>query len=327
MIIRIRQTPGLALFGLALFALLVLSSCARQGGSEESAGRQNDRVREDTAVQTVSEESSRSPTEAAPREKSFAERTVEESPDRGKKEEQATPSAGEGGFTAAPEASGGEEGAARTIAEVRFGRHQGYERAVIEFDSPRVPRWSLSTPLGEGYSRISLPDIETARQTGGDFGGQIMADYYVVRNPQGGFFVDVFATGPFRYRLLELQNPGRLVLDYAPAGGSLARPLPVRGERNVVMEPRPGQAVSGTLVVSGYSRNFEALTTVLLQGPDGSVLARKNVTASAWSEAWGYFETTVEVPPFRGEATLLVGAESPRDGTFQGIEVPVVYGG
>lgn len=218
MIIRIRQTPGLALFGLALFALLVLSSCARQGGSEESAGRQNDRVREDTAVQTVSEESSRSPTEAAPRERASRSERSKRARTAGRRKSKLHPPQGKGA-SRPPLRPPAEEGAARTIAEVRFGRHQGYERAVIEFDSPRVPRWSLSTPLGEGYSRISLPDIETARQTGGDFGGQIMADYYVVRNPQGGFFVDVFATGPFRYRLLELQNPGRLVLDYAPAGG------------------------------------------------------------------------------------------------------------
>ena len=322
-----RKSTALALLGLVLLLLFAVS-CARQGdpGPEEGAGNQSREQREAPAQTTAGEEST-GPAEAAAREEGVAERTGGESAGRPEKEKRAARPAGEGGFTAAPEASGGEAGAARSIAEVRFGRHGGYERVVIEFDSGRVPRWTLSSPAGEGYSRISLPGIEAVRETGGWLGGEIIADYYVVRDPQGGFFVDIFATGPFRYRVLELKNPGRLAIDYTPAGGSLARPLPVRGERNVVMEPRPGQAVSGALTVSGYSRNFEARTTVLLRGPDGSVLARKSVTASDWSEAWGYFEAAIEVPPFRGGATLLVGAESPRDGTFQGVEVLVVYGG
>ena len=322
---RIRHGPSLPLLSLALLLLVVLSSsCARQGAQ----GPQEERAGDQGRGQSAPAQSTRGEESAAP-----AGTTVAPGADgEGREEASSRPSpnpprAGESGFTAAPEASGGEEGAARAIAEVRFGRHEGYERVVIEFDSPRVPRWALSSPAGEGYARIYLPGVENVRETGGGFGGEIMDGYYVVRDPRGGFFVDVFATGPFRYRVLELESPGRLALDYAPAGGSLARPLPVRGERNVVMEPRPRQAVAGTLTVSGYSRNFEALTTVLLRGPDGSVLARESVTASDWSEAWGYFEATLEVPPFAGEATLAVGAESPRDGTFRGVEVPVVYGG
>ncbi|HEX2108885.1 MAG TPA: hypothetical protein VHF70_06375, partial [Rubrobacteraceae bacterium] len=46
-----------------------------------------------------------------------------------------------------------------------------------------------------------------------------------------------------------------------------------------------------------------------------------------WSETWGYFEASLEFPAFEGPATLRVGGVSPRDGSFEGVEVPLTYGG
>ncbi|MGH3090387.1 MAG: Gmad2 immunoglobulin-like domain-containing protein [Rubrobacteraceae bacterium] len=234
-------------------------------------------------------------------------------------------------FTAAPEAGGGETGAAESISEVRFGVHEGYERAVMDFGSggsaaSGVPRWSLVSPTGEGYVRIYLPGLTSTAVSGGDFGAGILADFYVVRAPEGGFFVDIFATGAFQYRVLELENPGRLAIDLRPASVDLAIPLPTKGGSNVVMAPRPGQTIASPLSVSGYSRNFEASTTIRLLGPGGEPLAEQVVLANDWTETWGYFEGTLEFPAFTGEATLQVGAPSARDGTFEGVEVPVVSG-
>ena len=53
-------------------------------------------------------------------------------------------------FTATLKMKGGLEGAADSMREVRLGKHEGYERAVIEFGSEgapasRVPVWSLSS--------------------------------------------------------------------------------------------------------------------------------------------------------------------------------------
>ena len=75
-------------------------------------------------------------------------------------------------FTATPSMNGGLEGAADSIQEVRFGKHEGYERAVVDFGSEgapasRVPVWSLSSPAGEGYARITFPDIDATSQTEG----------------------------------------------------------------------------------------------------------------------------------------------------------------
>src|SRR4051812_47736660 len=129
-------------------------------------------------------------------------------------------------FTAAPEMRGGSEGAADSIQEVRFGEHEGYERAVIVFGSEGapasgVPAWSLSSPDGEGYARITFPCVDTTSVSDGVFSGSIMDNFYVVRALGGGLFIDIFATGAFQYRVMELSDPGRLVLDYRPASVAL----------------------------------------------------------------------------------------------------------
>jgi hypothetical protein len=236
-------------------------------------------------------------------------------------------------FTASPKMKGGLDGAADSIREVRFGRHEGYERAVIDFGSEsapasRVPAWSLSSPTGEGYARITFPDIDATSETDGTFGGSILDNFYVVRAPGGGMFVDVFATGAFRYRVIELSDPGRLVLDYHPTRSvDLRFPIPAQAKKTVLFEPRQGEAIISPLRVSGYSRNFEASNTIMLRASSGNVLSRGTVLSNDWTETWGYFEASLEFPAFEGPATLRVGGLSPRDGSFEGVEVPVNYGG
>src|SRR5215212_5839592 len=234
-------------------------------------------------------------------------------------------------FTAASEMSGGSEGAADSIQEVTFGEHEGYERMVIDFGSEgapssRVPAWSLSSPTGEGYARITFPDIDATSETDGTFGGSILNNFYVVRAPGGSMFVDVFATGAFRYRVIELSDPGRLVLDYRPTNADLRFPIPAQAKKTVLFEPRQGESIASPLRVSGYSRNFEASNTIMLRASSGKVLSRRTVLSNDWSETWGYFEASVGFPAFEGQATLRVGGLSPRDGTFEGVEVPVTYG-
>jgi hypothetical protein len=238
---------------------------------------------------------------------------------------------GEVPFTAASQMSGGSEGAADSIQQARFGEHESYERAVIDFGSEgapasRVPAWSLSSPTGEGYARITFPGVGATLVSDGAFGGSIIDNFYVVRAPGGGMFVDVFATGAFQYRMTELSDPGRLVLDYRPASVDLSLPIPARAERTVLFQPREGEAITSPLRVSGYSRNFEASNTIVLRDSSGNVLSRSTILSNDWAETWGYFEAWLEFPAFEGQATLQAGSESPRDGSFEGVEVPVTYG-
>jgi len=234
-------------------------------------------------------------------------------------------------FTAVPEVSGGSEEGANVIEEVTFERRDGYERAVIVFaaagaTSSRVPAWSLSSPEGEGYARIAFPDLEATLDSEGRFGGSIMENFYVVRDPDGGLFVDIYATGAFQYRVTELSDPGRFVVDYLPASVDLGFPIPAQAQKTVLFEPRAGESVTSPLRVSGYSRNAEASNTVALVDASGSTLAQSTVLSNDWLETWGHFETSLEFPAFEGQATLRVGSESPRDGSFEGVELPVVYG-
>jgi len=224
-----------------------------------------------------------------------------------------TPPTGETPFTAAPEMSGGSQGAADGILEVNFERREGYERAVLGFGSGGVP------VSGD-------PSVDTTSVPDGLLGGSILDSFYVVRAPGGGLFVDIFATRAFQYRVTELDNPARLTIDYRPASVDLGSPIPVRETRTVLFEPRVGEAVTSPLRVSGYSRNPEASNTITLVDADGNVLSRSTVLSNDWLETWGYFEASLEFPPFEGQAMLRVGGQSARDGSFEGVEVPVVYG-
>jgi hypothetical protein len=149
----------------------------------------------------------------------------------------------------------------------------------------------------------------------------------VVRAPGGGLFIDIFATEAFQYRVMELSNPGRLVVDYRPASVALSFPIPAQAQNTVLLEPREGEAITSPLRVIGYSRNFEASNIVMLIDLSGNVLSQSTVLSNDWLDTWGYFEASLEVPAFEGQAILRVGSESPRDGSFEGVEVPVTYGG
>ena len=284
---------------MAVLLILLAAGCAQAGREEQGTG-----TGEDTSGgQTRQEKTSEGGTETT-----------------------------EAPFTAAPEMSGGSDGTADGTRELTFERREGYERVVIVFGSggglaSGVPSWSLSSPEGEGYVRIAFPDVEVTLDSDGGFGGSILDNFYVVRAPGGGLFVDLYATGAFQYRVTELSDPGRLVVDFRPASVDLSYPIPVQAQRTVVFEPRPREATTSPLAVSGYSRNPEASNTIALVDADGSVLARSTALSNDWLDTWGYFESTLEFPAFEGTATLRVGGASARDGSFEGAEVPVAYGG
>ncbi len=157
----------------------------------------------------------------------------------------------------------------------------------------------------------------------GSFGGSLLEDFYVVRAPEGGMFVDVLAREAFTYRVLELEAPARLAVDFKRSGAPLKVSLPAEGGDTVLIEPRPGSRVGGTLTVSGYSRNPEASNSIVLMDSGGKVVARETTRSNDWSATWGYFEATLDVPTFAGRGTLRAGAQSARDGDFRGVEIPV----
>lgn len=233
-------------------------------------------------------------------------------------------------FIASPQASGGAGYGADRVFGIRYGIHEGYERVVLDLGTGEepawsVPEWTLSSPTGDGILRVTLPSISTTSVSDGTFGGPLLKDFHVVRAPQGGMFVDIFAESAFTYRVIELSNPGRLVVDFKPSSASLDFPLPAEAANTVLEQPRSGARVGDSLTVSGYSRNSEAMNMVILTDAQGETLVQETVLSNDWTSTWGYFETTLDVPPFSGEGTLKVGAQSARDGSFEGVEIPV-YG-
>ncbi|HET7270560.1 MAG TPA: Gmad2 immunoglobulin-like domain-containing protein [Rubrobacter sp.] len=231
-------------------------------------------------------------------------------------------------FVARTEAGGGSGYDADSVLAVRYGVHEGYERAVIDLGTGEepagsVPKWTLASPKGDGLLRVTLPSASVTCVSDGKFGDGLLGSFHVVRAPEGGMFVDFFARKAFLYRVLELQDPARLVVDFKPTGASLTVPLPAEGGGTVLVEPRSKATISDPLTVSGYSRNFEATNTITLTNSDGKVLVRRTVRSNDWSSTWGYFEATFDLPQFAGKGTLKVGTQNARDGSFDGVEIPV----
>ena len=225
-------------------------------------------------------------------------------------------------------ASGGAGSEANRVLAVRFGEHEGYERVILDLGTGAEPaktasEWRLDCSSEDGTLRVALPSVEETRVSNGSFGGSLLKGFYVVRAPEEGMIVDFFAREGFRYRVMELLDPARIVVDFRPSGDPLKAPLPARGGNTVLVEPRRGDRVGDPFTVSGYSRNPEATNTVVLTGPAGTVMARKTVHSNDWSATWGYFETTLDPSPLEGRANLLVGSRSARDGSFEGVELSV----
>ncbi len=231
-------------------------------------------------------------------------------------------------FVTDPDANGGSGYHADTVLGVRLGLHEGYERVVVDLGTGaeparNVPRWTLSNLRGDSLLRVTLPSASATEVTEGRFGGRLVRSFHVVRAPEGSMFVDFWARSSFRYRVIELRDPARLVVDFKRVGAPLEVSPPARGGEIVLVEPRPGARISDPLIVSGYSRNFEAANTITLTEATGEVVARRTVLGNDWSSTWGYFEATLDLPAFSGEGTLRVGTASARDGSFTGVEIPV----
>jgi hypothetical protein len=184
-------------------------------------------------------------------------------------------------FVAKAQASGGSGYDADTVLAVRYGVNEDYERAVIDLGTGLepagpVPEWSLVSQEGNGLLRVTLPSASATCVSDGEFGDGLLASFHVVRAPEGGMFMDIFAREAFLYRVVELGDPARLVVDFKPKG-DLKAPLPAQGGDTVLVEPRPHASISDPLTVNGYSRNSEAANTIALIDSDGNILVRKTV--------------------------------------------------
>jgi hypothetical protein len=233
-------------------------------------------------------------------------------------------------FVAKTQASGGSGYDADTVLAVRYEVNEEYERAVIDLGAGLepagpVPEWSLVSQEGKGLLRVTLPSASATCVSDGEFSGGLLESFHVVRAPDGGMFMDIFTREAFLYRVVELEDPARLVVDFK-AKGNLKAPLPAEGGDTVLVEPRPSAKISDPLTISGYSLNSEATGTITLLDSNGKVLVRRTVLGNHRGHTWGYFEATLDLPPFSGKGTLKVGTGSAHDGSFEGTQIPVWAG-
>jgi hypothetical protein len=230
-------------------------------------------------------------------------------------------------FVAKTQASGGSGYDADTVLAVRYEVDEDYERAVIDLGTGLepagpVPEWTLASQEDEGFLRVTLPSASATCVSDGRFGEGVLHSFHVVRAPEGGMFMDIFTREAFLYRVVELSDPARLVVDFKPAG-DLTAPLPAERGDTVLVEPRPRAKISDPLTVSGYSLDSEAANTITLLDSNRKVLARRTIPGNDRGHTWGYFEATLDLPSFSGKATLKVGTGSAHNGSFEGAQIPV----
>ena len=296
--LSIRWIAGMLTLALAL----LLSACATQEGTESLPSGETGTTAE--ATEAPSAQASSDTTEPA-----------------------APPSAASSAFTDV-----GDAPAAR-ITDIRLGKHPHFERLVIDFATEQgaasaVPHWRIEKAPGDGVVRIHLPTVTETAFTDAQLVDKFdwFTHVYVVRAPDRSLFVDVFIPAEYQVRLQELRDPLRLVVDVAP-GGEETHILPATDKNMVLITPRPGATLQGTVTVSGYSRNFEANNVIILQDSAGNEIDRALVNSTDYVETWGFFSKEFEVPAGTGTGTLLVGDFDAQDGKFDGVAIPVQFGG
>ncbi len=235
------------------------------------------------------------------------------------------------GFITADSMTGGGDTADAHITNIRFGRHDTFERLVIDFATEQssataLPQWQLEKAAAAGVLRVHLPTVVATAFTDGDLAGDLLTQVFVVRATNRSLFVDVFIPASFRYRVLELSDPLRLVIDVA-AEGTAAFALPATDKSIVLNFPRAGATLEGSVTVSGYSRHFEANNVIILQDSEGSEIARTFGTSADYVETWGYFSLELAIPNRPGAGSLHVGDFDAQDGSFKGVTVLVQIGG
>lgn len=218
--------------------------------------------------------------------------------------------------------------AASGVGALRWHGYEGCERLVIDLldagggEALRVGEVTAEVLRALGVVRVALLEVERVEPaaTEATFGGPLARAAYSVISPEGrGVFVDVHLGEAAEASVVTLSDPARLVVDLRPGGG----PVPdraVSSNRVVMLRPRPGGAAY-PLTVTGYARTFEANVVVRLE-KDGEDVYQDFTTATSWADAWGHYTFTIPDGP-TGRVTLHVGEHSARDGSWEGVELPL----
>ncbi|HSJ82403.1 MAG TPA: Gmad2 immunoglobulin-like domain-containing protein [Acidimicrobiia bacterium] len=144
---------------------------------------------------------------------------------------------------------------------------------------------------------------------------------FVVRALAGGMFIDLHLKDPAQARAETTNSPASLTLEMQ-GGIQPFDSSAVYAGNTVLTDPQDGgKAAAGVpLEVKGYSRVFEA-TMHIVATVDGEMVAETSTTAAEWTETWGEFTSSIQLPP--GDVSLFVGEQSPDDGEPTGVTIDV----
>lgn len=200
------------------------------------------------------------------------------------------------------------------------------ERFRLAFTSTEgAPATSPPTVSGEFIRSSALlrihADVESTAVTDQLVQSGLVDRLYVVRQADRTLFVDFHLLEPAVAKLSVADGTGEVIVELQ-RGGSDYDGVASFADNVVVVSPTPG-AVDLPLMVSGYSRNFEANTIVRVT-QDGSVVLEDFTTAADWLETWGEFEIAIS-PPGSGPAELFVGEQSAQDGSDRGLVIDIEY--
>lgn len=214
----------------------------------------------------------------------------------------------------------------RRILDMRWAGHEGCERLVIDLGTAEGGEAGATGDISAevlrdlGVVRVQLHSVETVEPDATEriLDGTLATAAYAVRSPEGpGTYVDIHLGEAAEASVTTLPDPARVVIDLRPGGDALPPP-PATADLVVMLAPDAGEA-SYPIEVTGYARTFEANVVVrLLQ--DGDVVHEEPTTSTAWVDAWGHYDFTIEDGP-TGSVELQVGEYSARDGAWQGVSV------
>lgn len=211
------------------------------------------------------------------------------------------------------------DGDAAAIAGLRWEDFDGCQRVVVSLatadqaPATRSGQVEVSVRSDLGVVRIDFgAEVEHTAVADALMDTSLVAGAFVVRDIEGGLFLDLHTETGVEVRAMTPSAPARVVVDLRPVGsegsGSAAT-----GPLAVLMTPNQ-PATSYPIDVSGYARTPEGAVVIRLT-VDGEQVATLGTPATDWLETWGVFAATIQDGP-PGEGELMVGDGSELDTIF-----------
>lgn len=213
---------------------------------------------------------------------------------------------------------------AEQIAAPTWVTNENCENFTIDFATAEgAPATTPPTVSGEflrevGVLRIEI-DLEVTAVADQIVESALVDRLFVVRKADATLFIDLHLSNPALARFSVESSPARLLVQLE-AGGDPYPANPAVAQNIVLISPTEGP-VENPVVLTGYSRNFEATTFGRITQAD-TVLAMGFTTAADWSETWGEFTLTLN-PTGTGEAELFAGEQSAQDGSDRGVVLTI----